>query len=526
MGFLNRGLSGDRPDSLRHELPHQREAVSVKLRLVEILSRNQADERVVVDDRQRRVPVADHRPIRVVHRRVRRHGENGARHIVGDGHLRGNLFVEDAFHRCEKGFRIGIVQRDGRRLRVPSPSERGEEMRRIDAVFAASGDEVRPLPHPHRGEHDVGGEIVPESVDEQRQPVDIGVHFRVGKDDANPAPKTFPRILDKRVEELSFGRGKGHLDIRRNRRHIGAESFQSRHGFKIPRARSAERHPARVLVDARGEKRRILGGYRNALSKQYFHHERRGRADRFDTGELGVDVVARWRMMVIHMDADALAGRDVREGTDPGQRTRIHDHEKIDILHANAAGSQDFPTSGVSGEKIPDGLARCAGHAEDGVRIQLGRGDHTGKRIEVASHMARYDLHARRSSIMRFLEAYEHRRNEFAHRHRVSSPCAISSIRRRLRSSVTNETPARPSEKRLRESAVAILSVCRTVSNEPARSSLPKTLSPLTIPARERSVSVRSRIIVSRRSSEPSFSITRSARSIFSFRGKRNDSLR
>ena len=98
------------------------------------------------------------------------------------------------------------------------------------------------------------------------------MHFRVGKDDADPAPKTFPRILDQRVEELPLGRGKGHLDIRGDRRHIGAERFQTRHGFEISRARSAERHPPRILVDARGEKRRILGRYGNALSKQYFHH--------------------------------------------------------------------------------------------------------------------------------------------------------------------------------------------------------------------------------------------------------------
>ena len=123
VGFVHRGFFGNADDSLGHEFPDEGLAETVKVSLVQIFPRDEAEDGLSLHHGEGGMAVPYHDPVGVIHRGIRRYHHDGRGHDVACRQRRLNRVGETKLHFLCEEKRLGVVKGDRSRLGMAAASE-------------------------------------------------------------------------------------------------------------------------------------------------------------------------------------------------------------------------------------------------------------------------------------------------------------------------------------------------------------------------------------------------------------------
>ncbi len=370
-------------DARAHDPLHRRVREAVADRLVEILTRDDADQPAFLGDEDAALPVPLAKDHRMRHRLFRRDRTRGSRHHLA----RPDRLACRLLQALERGG-PSFVEREPRdrrgSLRVAAAPERLGDARGVDLRRTAADHREDAVFHlDEAGEGLAVGEV-DELVSEVRDAVDVprprdGCHQHLHAADVVRLGR-----VQQRIEQITLLGRERHVEVRGDEVLIRAvaQAPRERLGVALRRARIRER--AGVLVDAERERRRLERRDRELPFREDADEGRGQRpVARQDRG-LRVDPVGKLDVVMVEDDLlDLRVEGDAFELAQPG-RVRGLDHDQpADRAQIEPRSLDDVELLGVETGELAHVPVQGARRADDGVRVEAPRSEHRRERVEV-----------------------------------------------------------------------------------------------------------------------------------------------
>ena len=290
--------------------------------------------------------------------------------------------------------RLAHRRRGGRR--VPAAAEARGDRAGVDRADAAAPDHVDPRAHAHRDKN--GAEVLhlAQLAGEDGKVADVAGARGRGDPDLHAPDRVPPQGPQQVVEEQHLLRRQVAGDPVRHDVEIRPLLEEPRRGLQIAGRRRGEGQRARVLVDAQGQQRRLLGGKAVAAPAQEFDHQGDVRADLLDHLDRPGDILGAGGVVVVDVHLHAGPGGDRGERADAVAPPGVDEDDPGDLRRIERAQPRHPVASRRGLEILAQRPLLRAGEDELRPRVELLRRHHRGERVELGLQVGGDDLHRQR----------------------------------------------------------------------------------------------------------------------------------